>query len=134
MNELKVGTKLLLFFGGLTAKVVYRGSDGVIIETPRGRLFKVDPVTMKDHEGDVWKIDRPTPTYTYQNIYSNGFGRSEHRTEETAFHATQYGRIRLGYLKRGYVDHAVVSEEIVPTEPRLRDHGVEPHNPYADAA
>lgn len=137
MNTIDMNTSLR--HGSLKARVLHLFDTHMVIKVTDGLLgicagktYLIDLKTMHDQEGDLWRIEEPYRRWV--NVYTDGFGRTEHKSFEQATHATQYGRVRIGIIEVSYLDGQVVGQSMIATEPTMRDRGVEPHNPFAAAA
>lgn len=130
--NIEIGTEL--FFGDLAldfrAEVKFLSETACVARSRNGCLYEIQLDTMEDQSGDKWNIVVPETT-EWINVYADGScGSTRHKSRETALYATKNGKTRVGILKRVLRADEVVSAEVEPTEPRMRDRNVMPQNPF----
>lgn len=107
---------------------------GVIVETTFGSVYKIDPVTLKDTDGDLWEITKPpVTTTTYLNVYADGsLGATPHSNLADATKYSQFGKVRVGILRQNKEADAIVDARMIDTYPQLRTstnpEGINPFN------
>ena len=124
--DIQVGDKLrLLVTGGCTSSVIALTPEGSpVVQSPETATCRViDPTTLKDTDGDQWEIVKPAPTVTtFRNVYADGsLGDNDtNRTFEHTLKFSKIGRTRIAILRQDTQDGAIVSAEMIPTDPQLR--------------